>query len=360
MKYNETLTWKEINETPEIFGKIIAENSEVMAELVNAIKESSATNFVAAGRGSSNNALVYFKYLLEVMSNYTVGFSAPSILTLYKGKTSYANSIIIGCSSSGMAEDVLEVIKKGNEDGAITIAVTNDKTSPIAKCAKYHLYCTAGEENSFVATKSFNSQLFLLLWLASELSGKKENISILKRLKLDIEYVLPQIKEYTDEYASLLSSKKEGFVVARGLTYPIALETSLMLKETCKINVGGYAGSEIFHGPIAMVNENTPVMIFCAEFAGDEEIQSIIRADQIKYVQRILNLNAPVILVTNDAMLTGRFKKCNDVLLNFNLPEAFSIFVFSIFSQMLACKLSCLNGFNPDKIDNLQKTTITK
>lgn len=360
MDYNQTLTWKEINETPEIFGKIIAENKDVMAELVKTIKESSATNFIAAGRGSSNNALVYFKYLLELMTNYTLGFSAPSIVTLYKGKTNYSNNIIIGCSSSGKAEDVLEIIKKGNEDNAITIAITNNRTSPIARAAKFHLYCSAGVENSYVATKSFNSQLYLLLWLASELADKKENVGTLKHLKMDLEYVLPQVDKYTTEYAEVLKDKTEGFIVSRGISYPAALEASLMLQETCKVNVRGYAGSEIFHGPIAMVNENTPVIIFCAEFAGDAEIQSIIRADQIKYVQRILNLKAPVILITNDIMLTGRFKKCNDVLLNFSLPEAFSIFVFSLFSQMLACKISCLNGYNPDKIDNLKKTNITK
>lgn len=360
MQFNQTLTWKEINETPAVFRGIMQENGEVMAELVKAIKESSATNFISVGRGSSNNALVYFKYLLEVMSNYTVGFSAPSIVTLYKGKTDYSNSIIIGCSSSGLAEDVLEVIKKGNEDNAITIAVTNDRNSPVAKSAKYHLYCAAGEENSYVSTKAFNAETFLLLWLASEISGKKENVNMLKRLSLDLEYVLPQINDYTDEYADLLREKNEGFIIARGLSYPVALEASLLLQETCKVKVSGYAGSEIFHGPVAMVGENTPVMIFCGEFAGDPEIQSIIRADQIKYVQKMLNLKAPVILVTNDAMLTGRFRKCNDVLLNFNLPEAFSVFVFSIFAQMLACKLSCLKGYNPDKIDNLQKTNVTK
>ena len=125
--------WKEINETPRIFSEIQGENKEVMTKLVKAIKESSATNFVAAARGTSNHALVYFKYLLEINSNYTLGLSAPSVLTLYKGKVNYKNSIIIACSQSGKAEDVRQVIKMGNEQGAITIGITNDKNSPIAQ-----------------------------------------------------------------------------------------------------------------------------------------------------------------------------------------------------------------------------------
>ena len=137
MDYKTTLMWKEINETPRIFSEIQKFNADVMKNLVDAIKSNSATNFVAAARGTSNHALVFFKYLLEINSSYTVGLSAPSVLTLYKGKVNYKNSIIIGCSQSGKAEDVLEVIKSGNEQGAITIGITNDLDSPIAKEAKH-------------------------------------------------------------------------------------------------------------------------------------------------------------------------------------------------------------------------------
>ena len=360
MEYNQTHTWREINETPEIFTKILEKNATVLAELVQTIKDSGKTNFVAAARGSSNNALVFFKYMLEFMTDYTVGFSAPSILTLYKGKISYANSIIIGCSQSGRAEDVLEVIKKGNEQNAITIAVTNDENSPIAKNAKYHLNLCAGEEQSFVATKTFNAEMFLLLWLATELAGARENRKLLSHLSIDLEHVIPQIDDLTSTYAEKFKDMRDGFVLARGLTYPIALESSLILQETCRIPVKGYAGSEFYHGPMAMVNENTPIIIYCARFDGDEEVQSIIRADQMKLIKKMLSLNAPVLLVTNDCVLTGKFKNCNDALLYFSLPEKISAFAFAVFAQMLACKISCLKGLNPDNPANMEKTTITK
>ena len=97
MKHTETLMWKEINETPRIFNEIQNENANVMAELVKAIKDGKARNFVAAARGTSDHALIYFKYVLEVNSEYTVGLSAPSVVTLYKGKINYSNSIIYYC-----------------------------------------------------------------------------------------------------------------------------------------------------------------------------------------------------------------------------------------------------------------------
>ncbi len=356
MKYNETLMWKEINETPRIFAEIQGENVAVMKSLVADIKKCKATNFVAAARGTSDHALIFFKYVLEVNSLYTVGLSAPSVITLYKGKINYSNSIVIGCSQSGKAADVLEVIRKGNEQGSITIAITNDKDSPMAKEAKYHLFCNAGLETCVSATKTFSSQLYLLLWLASELSGDRAKLKLLKTLSLDIKNVIPQIDELTTRYADKFKDMNNGFVLSRGITYPIALETTLKLQETCYKQMKGYAGSDFYHGPMAVVNEKTPVIIFCAKHDGDDEMQSVFRAEQIRCIEKMLSLKAPVLLVTNDCILTGKFAKCNDALINsYNVPEEFAMFAFAIFSQMFACKIACLIGNNPDEPRLLNK-----
>lgn len=360
MNVRETVTWKEINETPRIVDEIRSANAATMSEIVKAVKNSGLTNFIAAARGSSNNAVTYFKYLMEVMSNYTVGLSAPSIVTLYRGKINYSGSIILGCSQSGRAEDVLEVLRKGNDQGSITIAVTNDSESPLAKEAKYHLYINAAEQKSFVATKTFNAELYLLLWLAAELSDNRNDLFFLKHLRLDLEQVLPEIDAITDKFAEKFKDMQSAFVISRGLTYPIALETSLILQETCYMQVGGFSGSEFYHGPLAAVGYETPVIIYCAKNTGDDEIQSIIRADQIKCVEKVMTLKAPVLLVTNDSMLVGRYARCNDAFLNFNLPEEFAIFAFAVFAQMLACKMSYKLGYNPDAPRAIEKNIVTK
>ena len=360
MLYTDTLMWKEINETTKVFGEIQQENAYVMKDLVSAIKNGNATNFVAAARGTSDHALIYFKYVLEVSSPYTVGLSAPSVVTLYNGKVNYSNSIIIGCSQSGKAADVLEIIKKGNEQGAITIAVTNDKESPMAKEAKFHLWCCAGEEKSVAATKTFSAQLFIMLWLASELSNNRESLLMLKNLKQEVEKIIPQIDSLTTKYANKFSYMKSGFVLSRGVTYPIALEASLKLQETCYIQMKGYAGSDFYHGPMAMVSEDTPVIIYCAQNKINPEVQRLVREDQIKCIEKMLSLNAPVLLVTNDCLLVNKFNKCNDALINFGVSEEVCMFAFALFAQMFACKISCAIGNNPDEPRALNKVTITK
>ena len=360
MDYKDTIMWKEINETPRIFGEIQTFNADVMKNLISAVKASKATNFVAAARGTSDHALIFFKYALEVNSNYTVGLSAPSVVTLYNGKINYSNSIVIGCSQSGKAADVLEIIKKGNEQGAITIAVTNDPESPMAKEAKFHLCCCAGPEISVAATKTFSSQLFVLLWLASELAENKEDLIHLRHLNTEIINIIPKIDEETTKYAEKFKNMKSGFVLSRGLTYAIALEASLKLQETCYIQMKGYAGSDFYHGPMAMVNEETPVIIYAAQNNGSEEMQNLVRADQIKCIDKMISLDAPVLLVTNDNVLKGKFAKCNDAFIPFGVPEEIMMFAFALFAQMLSCKISCAIGNNPDSPRALNKVTITK
>ena len=85
-----------------------------------------------------------------------------------------------------------------------------------------------------------------------------------------------------------------------------------------------------------------------------------MRADQIRFVEKMLTIKAPVLLVTNDCVLSGRFKKCNDAHLPLTVPEEFSVFIFSIFAQMFACKISCAIGNNPDKPREMCVNTITK
>ena len=360
MDYLTTETWKEINETPEILGNIRSVNEKTMAELLKIIKNGSATNFIVAARGASNNAVTFFKYVLEINSKYTVGFSAPSVITLYRGKIDYSNSIILGCSFSGQAEDVLEVLKKGNEQGAVTVAVTNNPNSPVGSEAKFVLNCNAGEEISAMATKSFNSQLYILSWLAFELAGMKNELFLLKNIKGELRHCLDQIDSLTTKYADKFKDMKSGFIVSRGLSYAVALEMAHAIQTTSQLNVKGYPGSEFYHGPLSMVNKDTPVILLCAQYYADEEMRSIIRADQIKMIEKMLGFNAPVLLVTNDSLIRDRFKRCNDAFINVSLPEELTVFAFSLFAQMFTCKLVCNKGVNPDCQTPEQKITITK
>ena len=360
MFYKDTLMWKEISDTKSLFTKEKETNANTISKLVAEIKASGVTNFVAAARGTSDHALIYFKYVLETYSEYTVGLSAPSVVTLYNGKINYKNSVVIGCSQSGKAADVLEVIKRGNAQGAITVAVTNDLNSPMAKEAKYHLYCAAEEEKSVAATKTFSTELFALLCLAEKLSESKKLAEIVDGIENTVVNAFDKIDAVTDKYAEKFNWMKSGFVLSRGITFPIALEATLKLQETCYIQMKGYAESDFYHGPMAMVNDKTPVFIYCAKNNTDEQTSALVKADHKKCIDKMIELGAPVIVVTNDKELAAESKGADVALIDVDCHEEATMFLFALFAQMIACKISCSIGNNPDSPRALNKVTITK
>ena len=360
--YNETLMWKEINETARIFHEIRPNNQAVMTALVEEVRSSGVCGVYAAGRGTSDHALIYFKYLTETFAGIPVALAAPGVLTLYDGVLNLKNNLVIGCSQSGKAADVLEVIERANEQGAITVAVTNDQESPLAKTAKYHLFCSAGLEKSVAATKTFSAQLYLMLWLSAELG----NLTDITKMLDSYAEVLPNHMEIIDNVTSWVAPKfmdmEAGFVLSRGVTYPIALEATLKLQETSYIQMKGYASSDFYHGPMAMVNEKTPVFIYAAKynFSKPEKAQ-IVLADEQKCIDKMLELGAPVLVVTDDEFIKNQYDNVATVAhLPATYSEAFSMFGFALFAQMLACKISCGKGRNPDSPRALNKVTITK
>ncbi|MBP5307985.1 MAG: SIS domain-containing protein [Clostridia bacterium] len=361
MDYKTTLMWKEISETGRIFNEIAAANEAVMASAVKAIKASGATNFVLAGRGTSDHALMYFKYVLEEKTGYTASYAAPSIVTVFNGKLNYKHSVVVGCSQSGKAADALAVLEKANREGAVTIAITNDETSPMAKEAKYHLYCNCGPEKSVAATKTFSAQLYLSLWLANEIAGDKNETEKLHGYYNCINALFPTISELTDKYSAKYKNTFSGFVLSRGITYAIANEQTLKLQETCYIQMKGYACSDFYHGPMAMVNDKTPVLVYCAHNTDAASSEKLMREDQEKCIDKMLSLGAPVLVITDDKYISEKYAEKTDVAyIPADGGDRFSIFSFALFAQMLACKISVAIGNNPDAPRALKKITITK
>lgn len=360
MKNTETIMWKEINETPKVFDAIVKNNEKVVNNLKDAIIKSGKTHFMLSARGTSDHALMYFKYMLEIYTPFTAGYVAPSVVTLYGGKINYGNCVFVGCSQSGMAADVLESMKLAKKQGAITVSITNDENSLLAKEADFHLFCSCGEEVSVAATKTYSAQMFLGFWLIALLSGDKKLVDKVMGLKDLIISNIPQIDKYTTEFAKDgLIDMKGGFVLARGITYSISFEQALKLQETSYKQMKGYATSDFYHGPVAMVDSTTPVLIYFAK--GNKENAKVIKADQERMMEKILTTSGPIYLITDDEDLAKEYKgKARIAILDNKLGEECAIFNFALFAQMLACKVSCGIGNNPDSPRALKKITITK
>ena len=298
--------------------------------------------------GTSDHCGIYIKYLSEILLGIPAGLAAPSVNTLYKASVLYKDAVVIAISQSGMAEDALAVLADAKDSGAVTVAVTNDPASPVAKAAAYSLDCAAGEEKSVAATKTFTAQMFCLALLLAKWSGNEKLLRALRTLPDELGKELKRAGEVLAA-AKEFTFMQQCIVLGRGLLYPVALEAALKMMETTYTNARGFAVSDFQHGPLALVSDNTPLFVYCAS---DETKEDVLRA-----TAQYAKLGAYVILVTDDA------KNARDAQKVFFVDKADKYtapFHFVVFAQLFACGLADAKRRTPDTPRNIQKITITK
>lgn len=341
---------KEILEQPNVLENIEKANADVLKALVKELNDRKINHAVFAARGTSDHASIYGQYLLGIYKGVVSSLAIPSCITLYEGKLDLSSDLVIGVSQSGKAADALAVIERGNSQGAVTVAITNDENSPMAKTAKYHLYCYAGLEESVAATKTFTAQMYLLALLTAYWSENSELLELLRKLPQHSEAMLKNVGETISRQVDRFRYIKEGFVLARGICYPIALEATLKIQETCYIKMKGYAVSDFYHGPLAQVDTDLPVIILAPKGAAFEDTKAMI--------EKIGSIGTEVLVVTDDKQLSEENK--NSVLVPNTGSEVTVAFLFAIFAQYFAQCLSVSKGLNPDSPRLLKKVTITK
>lgn len=356
MDYRNTLMWKELNEAPALLQMIAEKNAPVLERIVSEVERNKVDFAYTVARGTSDHAMLYFKYLAESVLGLPTASGAPSTVTLYGTNLRLQSALVVACSQSGRAEDVIEVVKRGRLCGAVTVAITNDEASPLAQIAEFHLCCFTGDEKSVAATKTFTAQLFLSLLLVRMLGKRSCNAA--KRLGAGLIYGLGQIDKATDFMSTDFISAEECFILSRGVSSALAFECALKLQETCYIKARAYHSSDFYHGPMAMVGNDTKVILFASRRTLQGASETVHREDCIKCARKMQELGANLYIVTDDASLSC--EKANIVLLPGGEDEGETAFYFALAAQMLACKVSCGKGLNPDSPRALKKITITR
>ena len=340
--------WQEIFEQPQVLKRCLKDNDTMMDQVVGEIERRQINNVVIAARGTSDHAGIYGKYIMEYALGLPVALAAPSIVTMYNRDLKLQNSLVIGISQSGKAEDVRAVIDNAKKQGALAITITNDDQSPLAKAADYHLYTNAGLEESVAATKTFTSQMMMLALLvakwAKDDAFRKELCNIPEQMEQVLALADPII-ERVQRYRYM----EDCFVLSRGVNYAIALEGSLKIQETTYVRAKGYAISDFHHGPFAMIEDDTPVIVYAPEGPS--------KADAKEMLEKLRSVHAEIIVITNA-------KDMGDDVITFMIPETdndmITPFYNVVWAQMFACQLALAKGHNPDQPRGLKKVTITR
>jgi glucosamine--fructose-6-phosphate aminotransferase (isomerizing) len=345
----KTLMENEILEQAVALPEILRKNAAVFRNLAHALSKRQFPFIVIAARGTSDNAAVYGKYAIEANTGIPVALAAPSVSTVYNKPYRVENALVVGISQSGEAADVLSVITDGNKNGALTVSITNNASSALAEKAHFHLDCGVGPELSVAATKTFTAELLILAKLTLLLAQDDVFDHRMNGFAEDLRKCV-RLKDEIFQLAQRYSEMNSCFTLSRGYDYCIALESALKLQECASVRAHAFSLADFMHGPISLVENNLPCLLFCKKGAFENEYKGLI--------DKLIGLRANVIVMTDDTGLKGLTE--NVVLVPQPTWAALSPIYFACAAQLFACGLALSKGLNPDKPRNLQKVTVTR
>ncbi len=344
-----SLLLDEICEQPAVLKRLSQNNTLKVRSIAEEYRKRGLDGIYFAARGTSDHACVYAQYLFGITAGIPCALGTPSVITKYGAQLKFGTDLVVGVSQSGRAEDVLEVLRQANGQGCLTVAVTNDEESPMAREAKYHLFCGAGTEKSIAATKTFTAQMFLLALLCAEIADSDELREQLEKISDDtaalLKYAPPALEAKLVRYRYLTN----GFILGRGLEYPIALEGALKILETNCLKMKGAAISDFYHGPIAQIAEGDLVIVISGKGPTSD--------DDRKMIARLHEIGAEVFVITNDDEL---YKEEKFGILTPEGGKYTAVFLFAVCVQLFAYELTVIRGVDPNESRVLKKITITK
>ncbi|MBT1062319.1 SIS domain-containing protein [Bowmanella sp. Y26] len=254
---NQSMMEKEALSSPEVISNQINNNNILIREIGKKISLFEPKMIMLIGRGSSDNAGLFAKYLFEIETGIPTFSSALSIVSAYKRDIKLEHALVILISQSGKSPDLVEQIKMAKSSGAYCIAIVNELDGQVCDYADDVIPMHAGKEVSVAATKSFTATLSVLMHLVASWQAD-EKLTIALR---DLPAMLANVANAEQKIlAQDLKGVQKLIVLSRGLGFPIAKEIALKLKEVCGIQAEAYSSAEFLHGPIAIVNQNTVVL----------------------------------------------------------------------------------------------------
>ncbi len=337
---------KEIYEQPLILKNLYSLEKNSIKRI--AIDVHNAFGTFMLGCGTASYAAMTGEYFLSTIAKKHVNFSVGSEFKYLQHFIS-KKSLIIPVSQSGETIDIVEPVRSAKNKGAKIISIVNVPTSTLSRISDYSLLLHAGVEKAVVGTKSFTSMVGLLLLTSYTIAGKtSEGEKLLADTSNDVKRILS--KENTaiiKKLAKQLKNVNHVFTIGRGISYVAALEAALKLKETSLIHAEGFAGGELKHGVIALIEKKTPCIVFAPN---DETYPEIIsNAAEIKARGGFIIGVGP-----KNSTVFDFFLKTTD------LKEA-TLISQTLYMQLLAYYLALERGIeDPDKPRNLAKSVTVK
>jgi len=264
------LMTEEARSAPERVAALLAAEGGRYREAAERLRSAAPPFAVTVGRGSSDHAGLYARYLLETALGLVTASAAPSVVTAYGAELRLAGAFVLGLSQSGASPDLVRFVDYARAAGGITLALLNQTDSPLGRAAETTLPIHAGEERAVAATKSFICTGAAAAMLAGAWARDPSLLAALERLPDQLGAALQP-----DWSAGIeaLAPARRLLVVARGRGFAIAAEMALKLKEVAGLQAEAFSAAEVLHGPLAVLGADQPVLALAIE---DETLPSLL------------------------------------------------------------------------------------
>ena len=352
---------KEIFEQPAtIFdclrGRLLHEQQKiVMAGVDNHIEAlANASRIIIVACGTSWHAGLYAEYLIEELCRIPVEVEYASEFR-YRNPVIHPGDVIIAISQSGETADTLVALESAKEKGAFIFGIVNAVGSSIARLSDAGAYTHAGPEIGVASTKAFTGQLAVLSMMALKIAKAKGSINEERYVHLlnELAAVPEKVKEILSDTSMIqkialqFKDAKDFLYLGRGYNFPIALEGALKLKEITYIHAEGYPAAEMKHGPIALVDENLPVVFVATKDLYYDKV--------VSNVQEIKARKGQIIAVASvgDTVLPTM---TNHIMYVPEIDEVFAPLLSVLPMQLLSYYVGVAKGIDVDKPRNLAKS----
>lgn len=352
---------KEIYEQPKVIkdairGRMNASDGWIklggVSEFANRINN--AKRIIITACGTSWHSGLIAEYLIETLARVPVEVEYASEFR-YRNPIVNESDVVIAISQSGETADTLAAIEIAKERQALVYGICNVIGSSIARATHAGSYTHAGPEIGVASTKAFTTQVVILTLMALQLAQQKGTISLsyLRQILYELENLHEKLEAtlkldgHIKEIASKIKDVENALYLGRGYNFPVALEGALKLKEISYIHAEGYPAAEMKHGPIALIDENLPVIILATNESAYEKI--------VSNVQEVKARKGIVIAVVNEG--DTQIKQMADYVIEVpKTEEVLSPLVTMIPLQLLSYHIAVMRGANVDQPRNLAKS----
>ncbi|MBK8454783.1 MAG: SIS domain-containing protein [Thiofilum sp.] len=338
------LMYREALQAPKRMRIQLNELATPLERLVKHLHQHPPKLVVVCGRGSSDHAGVYLRYLIELGLGIPTTSATPSILSIYGTETNLSDSLVILISQSGQSPDLVNYAQMAKRRGAFTLGLINSyENAPLSAHCDVVLPLHAGIEQSVAATKSYVCTLMASLQLVAAWSGNEALQAALQKLPDDVAKV--SSLDWSMAMNKLVDTRRM-LVLGRGPGRGIANESALKFKETCSLHAEAFSSAEVLHGPLAMIGSGFPVLVFDQGDAASMSIrESVSRLTKAGADVLFAGANAPQ-GTTGLPVLEGLHPWCALVT---QIQSAY----------LMTARLSLQRGYNPDAPQFIAKVTKT-